>query len=146
MAERTFKEYAAPEVVVGFDARRCIHAARCVNELPAVFDTNKRPWIQPDAEDADTVIAQVGRCPTGALVARRPDGIVMETTPPEVSIQEVANGPLYVRGDVAITDPEGRILAEERRVALCRCGASENKPFCDGTHAKVGFTTSDRAS
>jgi uncharacterized Fe-S cluster protein YjdI len=139
MAERRFKEYEAPEVVVGFDARRCIHAARCVSELPTVFDTSKRPWIQADAEAADAVIAQVGRCPTGALVARRPDGRAIDAAPQPAVVEEVPNGPLYVSGRVTVTDPDGGVFADEPRVALCRCGASGNKPFCDGSHKDAGF-------
>lgn len=137
---RRIKEYEAPDVVVGFDARRCIHAARCVSELPAVFDTSKRPWIQADAAEAEAVIAQVARCPTGALIARRPDGTRVEAAPTDIAIEEVADGPLYVSGQITITDPDGGVFADETRVALCRCGASGNKPFCDGSHEGAGFS------
>ncbi|MFL5846611.1 MAG: (4Fe-4S)-binding protein [Solirubrobacteraceae bacterium] len=61
------KSYEGRDVVVSFDAEVCIHAAECVRGLPAVFDTRKRPWIDPDAADAAEVVAAVGRCPSGAL-------------------------------------------------------------------------------
>ena len=49
------------------------------------------------------------------------------------------NGPLLLRGDVRIFDSDGRLLYEGERAALCRCGGSSNKPFCDGTHKTNGF-------
>ena len=63
--------YASTEVDVSFDPEVCIHAAKCVRGLPAVFDTKRRPWIAPDAASADEVVAHVERCPTGALQAKR---------------------------------------------------------------------------
>ena len=140
MADGRFKRYEAAEVAVGFDASRCIHAARCVRELPSVFDTARRPWISPDGAAPDRILEQVARCPTGALVAWDRSGERVERTPAEVVIEEVPDGPLYVRGDVRVTDPDGGVFCEERRVALCRCGASGNRPFCDGSHTEAGFT------
>jgi len=61
------KRYEGHDVVVSFDNEVCEHAAECVRGLPSVFDTNQRPWIQPDNAPAAEVIAQVGRCPSGAL-------------------------------------------------------------------------------
>lgn len=59
--------YRGAEVTVTFDTKTCIHAAKCVQGLPAVFDINAKPWVQPDQAAAAEVIAQVGRCPSGAL-------------------------------------------------------------------------------
>lgn len=139
MASGRIKEYTAPDVVVGFDARKCIHAARCVRELPEVFDVDARPWISPERADVDRVAEQVARCPTGALTARRPEGGEIEMTPADVTVTTAPNGPLFVRGEVSVLDADGAPLEVGRRVALCRCGASANKPFCDGTHREVGF-------
>jgi uncharacterized Fe-S cluster protein YjdI len=63
------KTYVGKEVDVSFDPEVCIHAANCVRGLPGVFDTKRRPWIVPDAAAAEEVVAQVGRCPSGALLA-----------------------------------------------------------------------------
>ena len=65
------KEYEADEIVVSFDPEVCEHAANCVRGLPQVFDTKKRPWIQPENAPADEVATQVERCPSGALKFRR---------------------------------------------------------------------------
>jgi hypothetical protein len=57
-----------------------------------------------------------------------------------VEIKASANGPLLVRGPIRVVDAEGNLLAELEKAALCRCGHSSNKPFCDGTHKRIGFT------
>jgi CDGSH-type Zn-finger protein len=56
-----------------------------------------------------------------------------------VSVVPVPKGPLFLRGRIQIRDAEERLIREDTRVALCRCGASENKPFCDGSHRRIGF-------
>ena len=64
----------------------------------------------------------------------------------EVKITALDNGPYLVRGPVTITDAEGNQFHVDREtVALCRCGGSTNKPFCDGTHSKTGFQAANRA-
>lgn len=65
--ESSRKYYEGEDVTVSFDAKVCKHAGYCVKGLPAVFDTEARPWINPDGADADAVRAQVERCPSGAL-------------------------------------------------------------------------------
>lgn len=69
------KIYPGAHVDVGFDPAVCRHAAECVNGLPAVFDTKRRPWISPDGATVDAVVETIRRCPTGALTVdadRRP--------------------------------------------------------------------------
>jgi CDGSH-type Zn-finger protein len=113
----------------------------CVRGLPQVFDPDARPWVVVDAADADAVAAAIETCPTGALRYRRLDGGQQEEPPEEATIEPRPNGPLFVRGRVRIVDPDGHVIREDTRLALCRCGASENKPFCDGSHRRIGFTT-----
>lgn len=132
-------EYEGTAVDVTWDAKRCIHARACVEGLPGVFDTAKRPWIQPDEASVDDVTTVVARCPTGALHAERHDGAPAESTPEENTVEVAAEGPLYVRGDVTVENDDGEILLSDTRLALCRCGASGNKPLCDGAHTDVGF-------
>ncbi len=133
------KPYISPDITVTYDAKRCIHFAECVRRLPQVFDTEKRPWIQPNNATADAIAETVQRCPTGALQYTRHDGGTEEPIPDETTIQVRPNGPLFVRGNLKVTDTNGTILFESARAALCRCGQSENKPFCDSTHRKIGF-------
>lgn len=132
------RTYTSDDIDVTYDAVRCIHSAECVRRLPAVFDTHKRPWVQPANAGADEVAAVVERCPTGALHYVRQSGH-QEAAPTTNTIRLEANGPLYVRGDVEIVRPDGTIVVRDTRLALCRCGASQNKPFCDNSHLTNGF-------
>ncbi len=131
------RRYTSDNVDVTYDAQRCIHAAECVRGLAAVFDTAKRPWIQPANGDADTVAEVVMRCPTGALHFDRKDGGAAEPVPNTNRIVVTANGPLYAHGDVEIE--KGDETFRDTRLALCRCGQSNNKPFCDNAHKEAGF-------
>ena len=133
------KAYRSEKITVSFDLTRCIHSEECVRGLPEVFDTEKRPWIQPDRSNPDRVAEVVTRCPTGALQFERTDGGAEEPVPNENIIAVAANGPLYVRGDIEIKDSTGTLLLEDTRVALCRCGESRNKPFCDNSHKQANF-------
>jgi len=123
-------------VTIRYDAQRCIHAAECVHGLPAVFDPRAKPWVNADGADAAAIVATVDRCPTGALQIERGD------RPASVSAANTAtltaNGPTYLRGDIelALTADDVRT---ETRLALCRCGASQNKPYCDNSHRQIGF-------
>ncbi|MDB4951914.1 MAG: hypothetical protein JWM27_4563 [Gemmatimonadetes bacterium] len=137
---RKVREYRSDGIAVTFDARLCIHAERCVHGLPRVFDPAARPWIRPEMGDPDAVAQVVARCPTGALQYTRLDGGAAEAPEPEAIITVSADGALYVRGDVAVVDEDGGVFARGRRMALCRCGQSSNRPFCDGAHARIGFT------
>lgn len=144
MSEKTGKignvrHYADERIDVSYDATRCIHAAVCVRRLPAVFDTTRRPWILTSGAEADAIATVVARCPTGALHATRLDGGHAEDIPAENSIVPVPNGPLYVRGQLRLQSPEGDLTMDDVRMALCRCGQSRNKPFCDNSHRDAEF-------
>lgn len=132
------KRYEGDGITITWDAERCIHAGECVKGLPAVFDTERRPWIDAGAAGADEVAEVIDRCPSGALGYERPPGAV-HVAAPGVSITVQPGGPLYVRGGVALRDGEGAPIEAPERMALCRCGASSKKPFCDGTHSRIGF-------
>jgi uncharacterized Fe-S cluster protein YjdI len=131
------KEYATDEIVVEWEPRLCFHSGNCSRMLPQVFDRDRRPWIKADAASVDEIDATVAQCPSGALRARRIDGTPKVEQPFE--IRASASGPLLVRGGVRIIDAGGNLLYEGERAALCRCGGSSNKPFCDGTHKTNGF-------
>jgi CDGSH-type Zn-finger protein/uncharacterized Fe-S cluster protein YjdI len=133
------RQYDGNGIRVTYDAERCIHAAECVHGLPEVFDPDRKPWIEAGAAAAEDLAAVVRRCPTGALTYERLDGGPEEgrTLPNELRI--VQDGPVYATGGLVLLDAEHREIGRETRVAFCRCGASENKPFCDGRHADAGF-------
>jgi len=108
--------------------------------LPKVFEQGRRPWIDPDVAEPDQIQEVVLCCPTGALEFERLDGSSDESPPDEGLVRIAADGPLYLHGDIEIVDGEGTVLERGVRRALCRCGASATKPFCDNTHETIGFS------
>lgn len=137
------RTYANDAIEVQWEPKLCIHMQNCVRGLGEVFDPQARPWIRVDAADAERIAETVLTCPTGALHFRRVDGGPQEEPPVDTIIEPRPNGPLFLRGRIRIVDADGASVREDTRVALCRCGASSNKPFCDGSHRKIGFTTVD---
>lgn len=112
-------------------------------------DPNGQVWSQVagtvDPDVRATFIRQVGNCPAGRLVAwDKMTGAALEPDLP-VSIGliedpvEQCSGPLWLRGGIAVVSSDGFDYEIRNRVTLCRCGASRNKPFCDGTHAQIKF-------
>ena len=138
MRDRLTKEYATDEIVVEWEPRLCFHSQTCVRSLPQVFNESRRPWVKVDAASADAVEAAVALCPSGALRTRR-IGVSVARHEQTPEVRASLNGPLLVSGGVRILDAEGNVLYEGEKAALCRCGCSANKPFCDGTHKTNGF-------
>jgi CDGSH-type Zn-finger protein/uncharacterized Fe-S cluster protein YjdI len=118
-----------------YDGKRCIHARFCVTGAPKVFKANvsEGPWIFPDEGDPERIVELVHSCPSGALHYERADG--KPEPVPEVNLLSTReHGPYAVRADVLIDGaPAGY------RMTLCRCGESQNKPFCDNSHIAAGF-------
>ena len=135
------RSYASDAIEVHWEPRLCIHVQHCVRELPGVFRADERPWIVVDGADANAVAATIEQCPTGALHYRRLDGGAEEDAPMETVVDPRPDGPLFLRGRLRIVGDDGQVVREDTRVALCRCGGSANKPFCDGTHRRIGFRT-----
>ena len=131
------RRYETDELSVLWDAQRCIHTGICLRALPEVFDVNARPWVGMANAPTDAIVAAVEKCPTGALRYER-DGRP-EVGPDETTMVPVPKGPLLVRGRLRVVGNTGAVIAEETRLALCRCGKSQNEPFCDNSHRRVGF-------
>lgn len=135
----TRRVYRGNNVEVSFDLDVCIHVGVCLAGLPGVFELHRRPWIQPDNADPDQVAIVVQRCPSGALQFHRFDDGPDEEPPSPTEIAPLRNGPLLVRGNIKVTHGDGTTEALPR-ATLCRCGLSNNKPFCDNSHLAAGFT------
>jgi uncharacterized Fe-S cluster protein YjdI len=131
------REYAADEIVVEWHPALCFHSLNCVKTLPRVFDSARGPWIDPGQASADEIEAAVDGCPSAALRSRR-FGATAPAAPPEPEVSPMPNGPLLMRGPIRVVRADGS-SEELPRAAFCRCGQSNNKPFCDGTHREVGF-------
>ena len=114
-------------------AGRCIHSANCVRALRAVFDPQRRRWVDPAAASADAIADAVLRCPSGALHFLRQDGGAQEAPDLPATATPIRNGPLYLRGDIEIRSLEGAPLRRDTRVSICRCGLALKMPFCDNT-------------
>lgn len=130
--------YEGKEADVQWDGDLCIHIGECGRARGDLFVGGRKPWCQPDLVQISNVTDVVERCPTGALSYQRKDGGEVESADEENFVQVVASGPLYVRGDLEIAGGEGK-PGVKFRAALCRCGASKNKPFCDNSHEKAEF-------
>ena len=143
----SFKEriiqYHGKSIIVRFSVDRCTHVAECLRGLPQVFNTRKKPWVSPDAEPADDVAEVIMRCPTGALHFERLDGGTAESIPQQNNIMLLESGPAFIRGNIEIRQSDGTLVLKESRMSLCRCGASQHKPFCDGLHAISGYEDSE---
>ena len=136
------REYRTDDIVVFWEPGLCIHSARCLQGLPQVFDTERRPWVDVTAASPEQIAEVVMRCPTSALRFERLDGGAQEEGIQPTTIQARRDGPLWVRGDLQIVDQDGSVRQLTRAV-LCRCGHSANRPFCDNTHRKIGFNTAE---
>lgn len=135
------KKYTNGEVTIVWKPTECIHSAICFKGLGEVFDPQKRPWITPEKSTTDKIIAQVKKCPSGALsyYLNRESGQDQVSVAAETIVEPVVNGPLMVYGNVVVKDGEGILTKKNTVTAFCRCGASSNKPYCDGSHRKIDF-------
>jgi CDGSH-type Zn-finger protein/uncharacterized Fe-S cluster protein YjdI len=129
------KTYHGDKIDVSFDGKLCIHARECVTGLPGVFEANAPgDWIHPDAASVEQIVQVAHSCPSGAIGYDRKDGGPQEPAPEVNRVKIQQNGPLAFRADLVIDgEPAGY------RATLCRCGASKNKPYCDGSHSEAGF-------
>lgn len=127
------RTYEGENATVTWDQKRCLHAAACVHGLPEVFDPNARPWIEPNEAGTEALADVIMQCPSGALHLEM-DGELINPVPETNTVSVVADGPLYVRGDILLQAADETVLLHDTRVALCRCGRSQNKPLCDNSH------------
>ncbi|MTI88482.1 MAG: hypothetical protein FH748_10985 [Balneolaceae bacterium] len=137
--EKKVFSYEGNEVEVSWDQKRCIHAEECVHGLPDVFNPDQRPWIQPGEASTDELTDVIERCPTGALQYELKNSEENEEPPEQNVITIEKDGPIYIHGNVVIHDMDDNVVLKDTRVAMCRCGASENKPLCDNSHIEAGF-------
>ncbi|HOY06664.1 MAG TPA: (4Fe-4S)-binding protein [Saprospiraceae bacterium] len=136
------KKYSNGDITVVWKPDSCIHSTLCWRGLTNVFNPKKRPWIDMEGTDSEAIIAQVEKCPSGALSFYKnsaPEALP-ETVDVETIVEVSPNGPLMVYGNIKVKDAEGNETVKYKVTAFCRCGGSQNKPYCDGTHGKIGFT------
>ena len=138
------KEYSNKEITIVWQQEKCIHSGKCVRNLPGVFKPHERPWISVNNADTAHLKEAIDKCPSGALTWKNAanedfDQSVDKAVSESTKLNIFADGPILVKGNFEITDSNGKVLEVKDNVALCRCGESSNKPFCDGSHKKSGF-------
>ena len=135
------KEYTNGDLAVVWKPRLCIHSEICVKTLPQVYKPDEKPWIQAENASVDELISQIEKCPSGALTyyKKNESEKKSESMSTETKVEVMVNGPLLVYGDLEVTGSDGNVETKKRTTAFCRCGASANKPYCDGEHNKIGF-------
>jgi CDGSH-type Zn-finger protein/uncharacterized Fe-S cluster protein YjdI len=136
------KNYVGKGITIHDNRKICSHAAECVNNLSSVFKLNARPWISPDAaETKEEIINTIKKCPSGAL-SYSVDGMEYRDQNDRMPMITVSKGgPYLVTGGIDLIGDNIKWAegSSKEHYVLCRCGASNNKPFCDGMHRLINF-------
>ena len=135
------KNYVGKEITIHDNRRICSHAAECVNNLPSVFQLNARPWITPAGAEMEEIINTIRKCPSGAL-SYSINGVEYKDHDERKPIVTVSkDGPYVITGGIDLIGDNIQFAEGSSRehYTLCRCGASNNKPFCDGMHKVISF-------
>jgi len=131
-------DYQGAGVTIRDDRTVCSHAGLCTDNLATVFRLRQEPWIDATAADVEAIVAQVQRCPSGALSVAVEGDEPSEAVLPQC-VNPVPNGPYRVAGGVQVLAADGTPYEVRNRQTLCRCGGSRNKPFCTGMHWRIHF-------
>ena len=142
MSATVSKEYTKGEITVVWKPATCIHSEKCWRGLPGVFDPKGKPWIKIEGAPTQEIINQVDKCPSKALTwYRNEDGKPKrEVSASAVRIEITNNGPILAHGSIEVTHSNGSKEKRDQVTALCRCGFSSNKPYCDGSHKRENWT------
>lgn len=144
-AERTpdrLDRYEGEDIIVLDNRGTCCHFGNCTDCLPEVFHHEGDPFVTAGGASASAIEKIVRQCPSGALGFIR-DGKQYEGEKRDAEIYVAHNASYYVRGGIELEGEAMNAGASREHYALCRCGKSKNKPFCDGTHWYAKFTDAD---
>jgi CDGSH-type Zn-finger protein len=141
--------YEGQQVTIFDNRGLCQHSGLCTDRLAGVFRTSKEPFVAPNGGRMDEIIMAVRHCPSGALSVGIDDTEARsltdwnDTREPAVEISK--DGPYRITGGIALADAAGKPMprnagASLEHYALCRCGHSQNKPYCSGMHWYINFT------
>lgn len=139
------KKYSNDDVTVIWKPDVCIHSTNCWKGSLKIFNPKRRPWIDMNGGTTEEIIKIVNNCPSGALSFKREKEMSEQKAQPahspesKLTVQVNKGGPYLVKGKFVFVGTDGKEEVKEGSIALCRCGASDNKPFCDGMHRKIGF-------
>ena len=130
--------YIGKRVTIHDNRGICAHSRHCTDNLPTVFDVSKDPWIDPFGASDQEIIDTVKKCPSGAL-SYTVDGVEHRDQEREAMLTVTKDGPYEITGGIELMEQPLGEGASTEHYSLCRCGASRNKPFCDGAHLDIGF-------
>ena len=133
------KKYSNDEMTIVWQPGKCIHSGICTKTLPNVYKPKEKPWITIENASTAELIDQVKKCPSGALSYFMNGEENKEAISMETKVEVMENGPLLVYGTLQVTDAQGNSETKNKTTAFCRCGLSNNKPYCDGSHVKGNF-------
>ena len=133
------QNYTGQRITIHDNRGICAHAGICTDNLETVFRMGQEPWIDADGASAEDIIRVIETCPSGAL-SYSIDNEEHRDLDREARIKVLKDGPYAVSGSIELIDQPRGEGASTEHYTLCRCGASKNKPFCDGSHWNVGFT------
>ncbi len=135
------KEYKNEDITVVWQPEICTHSGICARGLPAVFKPRERPWVTMQGASTERITQQIDACPSGALSYYKNTNTnsATPTKTQETTVTINENGPLVVSGPVCVETTKGTETIDRKKVAFCRCTASNNLPFCDGSHTNSGF-------
>jgi CDGSH-type Zn-finger protein len=134
--------YAGKELSVLDNRGTCCHSGNCTDRLPAVFHHDGEPFVDPNGASKDEIVSIVRACPSGAL-GYVDNGVTYTGEEREPAICVSQDGPYHVQGSIDLQHEQRNEGANLQHYALCRCGHSKNKPFCDGSHWNVKFHDPD---
>ena len=137
------KKYSNEDITIVWKPSVCIHSTLCwkgEKGLKQVFNPMEKPWIKPEGAPTAEIIERINNCPSGALSFYYNNEQNKTTeTKAESIVEAMPNGPLLVYGNITVKHSNGDTVQKNKVTAFCRCGQSANKPYCDGTHTKIGF-------
>jgi CDGSH-type Zn-finger protein len=135
-------DYVGKDITIHDNRGTCCHSGNCTDHLPSVFKQGVEPWIDPNGSNAQAIIDIVRQCPSGAL-SYTYHGDDYKGEDRDQAIYVSKDGPYHVQGSIELTHETRNQGANLEHYALCRCGHSKNKPFCDGSHWYVKFQDED---
>lgn len=133
------KNYSNGDFTIVWKPKKCIHAAECVKRLPKVYNPDLKPWIKAENAGIEELREQIMACPSGALTYKMVNEVIQSDGQSEIKVEVLQNGPLLVHGKLQVTNHNGKNEVRDKTTAFCRCGSSNNKPYCDGAHRNNDF-------
>lgn len=134
--------YVGKQITIHDNRSICAHAGFCTERLESVFKMGQEPWIDPDGASAQAIVETIEQCPSGAL-SYTIDETEHRDQDREPMVTVTKDGPYAVSGGIELLGQQFGAGASTEHYTLCRCGASNNKPFCDGSHWHIGFEDED---